>query len=119
MTKLTLSPGDEVKDLRLVMMPPATISGRVVIDPSAAPPSAAISVIAWLAAASMPGGARPARVNDDFTFELSAWPGRNLIDARNLPPGWAIRAVRHDSVDVIDDGIEVTPGEKSPASRWS
>jgi carboxypeptidase family protein len=111
LTKLTLSPGDEVKDLRLVMMPPGTISGRVVIDPSMAPPAAALSMIAWLDAQPMPGGARPARVNDDLTFEVVAWPGRNRVDALNLPPGWAVRTVRRDSVDVIDDGIEVAPGQ--------
>jgi protocatechuate 3,4-dioxygenase beta subunit len=111
MQKLTLGDAD-ITDLRLVAMPPATIAGRVVIDPSSQPPAAALSIASVLDSQAMPGGMRPVRVNDDFTFEVTAWPGRNRISTINLPAGWTIRAVRVDSVDVIDDGIDVSPGQK-------
>jgi hypothetical protein len=110
--KLTLAAGDDIKDLRLVTMPPATLSGRVVIDPSMPPPAASFSVMASLDNAMMPGGMRPAKIADDLSFELTASPGRNHIVTLNMPAGWMMRAVRVDSVDVIDDGIEVAPGQR-------
>jgi hypothetical protein len=93
-------------------MPPATISGRIVLDPSLAPPAAAMSVEAVPDEQSMPGGLSPARVADDLTFEITAQAGRNRVAMLNLPPGWMVRAVRADSVDVSEDGIEVSPGQK-------
>lgn len=59
----------------------------------------------------MPGGMRPARVNDDLSFELTLLPGRNRISMLNLPPGWAMRSLRVSSVDVIDEGIDVKAGD--------
>jgi carboxypeptidase family protein len=112
MTRLTLAGGDDVKDLRLVMMPAATISGRVVIDPSMRPPSAGFSLMAALENQFMPGGMRPVRVADDLTFEMTAQPGRNQIATLNLPPGWMLRSMRVDGVEVIDQGIDVTPGQR-------
>jgi protocatechuate 3,4-dioxygenase beta subunit len=111
MVKLTLD-GEDIKDLRLTAMPPATIGGRLVIDPSLTPPSAAFSLVTMLEDQPMPGGMRPARVADDLTFELMANPGRNRIGTLNLPMGWTMRSVRVNGLDVIDDGIEVTPGQK-------
>jgi hypothetical protein len=51
------------------------------------------------------------RVGDDLSFELPATPGRNRINPMNLPPGWTIRSVRANSIDVTGEGIEVKPGE--------
>jgi protocatechuate 3,4-dioxygenase beta subunit len=112
MLRLALNPGDDVKDLRLVTMPQATISGRIVLEPWLTPPAAALSIMAAPDNQTMPGGVRPAKVADDMTFELNAQPGRNRVAMLNLPSGWMVRAVRVDSVDVIDDGIEVSPAQK-------
>jgi protocatechuate 3,4-dioxygenase beta subunit len=111
MMKLTVG-SEDITDVRLVALPPAVVSGRIVIDPSLPLPAAALSLSAMPETPQMPGGMRPAIVADDLSFELTAMPGRNRITMMNLPPGWAIRAVRVNSVDVIDDGIDVKPGER-------
>jgi protocatechuate 3,4-dioxygenase beta subunit len=109
--KLTVG-SDDIKDLRLVALPPAIVTGRIVIDPSLSPPSAAFVLTATPDDQPMPGGTTPARVADDLTFELTLTPGKNRITAMNLPSGWTMRSVRVHSVDVIDDGIDVKPGEQ-------
>jgi hypothetical protein len=109
--KLTLGTED-VTDLRLVALPPATLSGRVLVDPSAPPPGASFSLAAMVQSAQMPGGLQPARIADDLSFEMIAMPGLNRIGALNMPPGWTIRSARIRSVDVMDDGFEVQPGER-------
>jgi hypothetical protein len=111
MMKLTVG-SEDIKDLRLVALPPAIVSGRIVVDPSMPLPAAALSMRATPVAQQMPGGTTPAIVADDLSFELTAMPGRNYITVLNLPPGWTIRSVRVNSVDVMDEGIDVKPGEQ-------
>lgn len=97
MMKLTVG-SDDITDLRLVALPPAIVSGRIVIDPSMSPPTAAFSLMAMPEVQLMPGGMQPARVADDLSFELTAMPGRNRITVLSLPPGWAMRSVRVNSI---------------------
>jgi hypothetical protein len=108
--KLTVG-SDDIKDLRLVALPLATLSGRIVVDPST-PPPATLALMTSPEDNPMPGGMRTVRVADDLTFQLLAAPGRNRIVPSELPPGWSMRSVRVNGVDVIDDGFEVKPGEK-------
>ncbi len=112
MMKLTVE-GEDIKDLRLVASPPSLVTGRIVVDPAQAQalPTTAFSIMAMGTDQQMYGQIMPARVADDLSFELSATPGRNRISILNLPPGWAIRAIRVNGVDAIDEGIEVKPGE--------
>jgi hypothetical protein len=110
---LTLTVGSEdIKDVRLVALPPAIVRGRVVVDSAQPFPAAALSLAAIVEDQSMPGGLQIAQVADDLSFELTASPGRNRINTINLPAGWAIRSVRVNSVDVSDDGIDVKAGER-------
>jgi hypothetical protein len=111
MMKLTVGTED-IKDLRLVAMPLALVSGRIVVDPSLPPPNAQLSLMATLDQQPMPGGRTPAVVADDLTFELTAMPGRNHIVSPFLPPGWTMRSVRVNNVEAIDDGFDVKLGEK-------
>ena len=111
MMKLTVGTED-IKELRIVAMPLAIVSGRIVVDPSLPPPNAQLSLVAALEEQSMPGGRTPAVVADDLTFELTAMPGRNHISSPILPPGWTMRSVRVNNVETIDDGFDVKPGEK-------
>jgi hypothetical protein len=110
MQKLTVG-SEDIKDLRLVVMPYATLSGRIVVDPTKTPPGE-LSLMASPDGYPMPGGMRVASVGDDLTFELTATPGRNHILPRQLPTDWSMRAVRVNGIDVIDEGIDVKPGEK-------
>jgi protocatechuate 3,4-dioxygenase beta subunit len=103
---------DDITNLRLVALPPAIVSGRVLVDPSTPLPSIGFSLVALIENQRMPGGLQPARIGDDLSFEMTAAPGRNRIGAMNLPPGWTIRSARIKSVDVMDDGFEVKAGEQ-------
>jgi hypothetical protein len=109
--KLTVGTED-IKDLRLVAMPPSMISGRIVVDPAQAPslPNP-ILLTAMPADGQVFGGMTPARVGDDLSFEISAAAGRSRINWMNLTPGWSIRAIRIGNVDVTDDDIDVKAGE--------
>ena len=110
--KLTVG-SEDIKDLRLIAMPLAIVSGRIVVDPSLPPPNPTqLSFIATPDEHPMPGGRPPAAVADDLTFELTAMPGRNHITSAMLPPGWTMQSVRVNNVEAIDDGFDAKPGEK-------
>ena len=104
---------DDIGDLRIVMSLPATIAGRIVVDPAQAqslPPGLMLMAIPFVPG-PMPGNA-PARFADDLSFELTApLTGRVRLNVNNLPPAWAIHSVRVNSIDVIDDGIELRPNQ--------
>jgi len=110
--KLTVG-SEDITDLRLVTSPPSLITGRIVIDPAQtqALQTATMSLVATDSELQRFGGIVPGKVADDLTFELSAMPGQNRINAMNLPPGWTIRAIRVNTMDVIDEGIDVKAGE--------
>ncbi|HXI31786.1 MAG TPA: carboxypeptidase-like regulatory domain-containing protein, partial [Vicinamibacterales bacterium] len=109
--KLTVGTED-IKDVRLVAMPPSTISGRVIIDPAQAPslPNA-VQLTAMPIDGQVFGGMMTARVGDDLSFELTAAAGHYRINWVNQPPGWTIRAIRINNVDVTDDDVDVKAGE--------
>ena len=52
--------------------------------------------------------ARPARVNDDGTFELEGLTDNDLIRVTGLPPEWGLKAVRFRSADVTDRALTST-----------
>jgi carboxypeptidase family protein len=109
--KLTVGTED-IKDLRLVAMPPSTISGRVIVDPAqAASLPNPVQLMAMPIGGQTFGGMTTARVGDDLSFELTAIAGRHRINWPNQPPGWTIRAIRINNVDVTDDDLDVKAGE--------
>ena len=58
-------------------------------------------------------GGMPAKVNEDYTFELSGLSDRRVLRAAaNTGPGstWSVKAVLFDAEDVTDKGIEFMPG---------
>jgi hypothetical protein len=104
--------GADIADLILVGAPPASVSGRVVLDAAAAQLVSA-SAIRLLPTSAEPGpgfGVTPVRVNDDLTFTMKSPPGRMRIVLVN-PGGLNVRSVRSSGVDVTDSGIEFKPGE--------
>ena len=109
--------GDDISGVRLVGSRPSTLSGRVIVDPTAARslrPSQfrVMSTPAqtdFIVFGPMIG---PAAVNDDWTFEVKARPtGPMRVTINGSPPGWALRAMRYRGTDVTDSGIEFRPGE--------
>jgi hypothetical protein len=60
----------------------------------------------------MPMGGGPARVNDDWTFELAGLAERRIIGANVAESGdWLVKAVYHNGIDITDAGLEFTPGQ--------
>jgi hypothetical protein len=113
--------GEDVADVRLTPVVPVALGGRVSFDdPSAAQalnPSA-IRVIAQPfnmdddgVGFQGPQGPPPA-LQDDFSFELKATPGRVALRAvvQSAPPaaaGWQLKAVRVAGNEVTDTGIDL------------
>ena len=110
--------GDDIANVQLVAAKPSTLTGRVIVDPAAAS-SLPRPVMIRAFPANVSGipapPPPPARVADDFTFEIKSTPGvmRLMMGGGFGPPpeGWSIRSVRLNGVDVTDAGIEFKPNE--------
>ena len=50
-------------------------------------------------------------MNDDFSFEIKARPGKTVIRMMSVTPGWTLKAVRVNGMDVTDEGLEIRPNE--------
>ena len=112
--------GDDVEGVRLVASKPSTASGRVVADAGAAqtlqPSSLRLMLQQVVFDIPMMNMGGPSVVNDDFTFELKARPGKMKVVLAGMPGagapnGWTIRAVRYRGADVTDSGIEFRANE--------
>jgi hypothetical protein len=114
--------------------PGATISGRVTeqasdspvarvivsADPGTPlPPSAGsrLTIDARLASdrLSGTGSAAYATARTDRTFTLTGLFGSRVLEFRNAPPGWYVKAVRYGERDVTDTPIEFKGGTNAPA----
>ena len=110
---------DDIAGITLVGTKPTVASGRIVVDPAAAQSLPRnIMIAAQSAEAGISGPPPPpARVADDYTFELRSFPGRMRLNLAGGAPGggllgnWAIRAVRLNGVDVTDRGIDFKPND--------
>lgn len=110
--------GDDVSDVRLVAAKPSRLTGRILVDPSAAaslPETLTIGVAPVTMIGIPAPPPPPARVAEDMTFELRPTPGafRLILGGgfAGAPSGWAVRSVRVNGVDVTDSGIVVKPDE--------
>jgi hypothetical protein len=107
--------GDDVTGLRLVASKPSVVTGRVLVDPAAAPalrPSALrLGLQPLQMDMMMMGGSPPGSVSDDLTFEMKAQPGKFRLTLFGQLPGWFIRSVRYRGVDITDAGMEFRPNE--------
>ena len=110
--------GDDIADVQLVAAKPSTLTGRIVVDPAAASSlPRPLMIRAFPAAVSgIPAPPPPpARMGDDFTFEIKSTPGMMRLalgGAFGPPPAdWSIRSVRLNGLDVTDAGIEFKPNE--------
>jgi hypothetical protein len=107
---------EDIDGIRLASSPMATAAGRIVVDQASrasfrpstvriGPQSAANEddlVIYVLD--------KPAR--EDFSFEFRTPGGLVNVRPSSVPSGWNLRAVRLNSTDVTDTGIEFRPGER-------
>src|SRR5437867_4178695 len=111
MAQITVN-GEDIADVRLVADAPVAVSGRVVLDPAAAgslAPSAFRVSTMWMPSSTMTisfVGISAAQVQEDWTFATKAVPGRNRMSI-STPPGWSMKAVRLNGVDVTDTGLDI------------
>ena len=106
---------EDLNGVVVVTAPGARLAGRVVTDTGepASFPSQQLMVMtqpAELSPNSLGAGGSIARVNDDWTFELS-----NLIDPGyfrvRVAKGWTLDAVYLDGADVTDTAVTLPPGQ--------
>jgi hypothetical protein len=88
----------------------ATVRGRIVTDGGA--PTFRPEMVRVMAtpAAPDPGpimGRAPSQAKEDWTFELRGLSGKCLFRATS-PPGWMLKAVHLDGVDITDTPTDLT-----------
>jgi hypothetical protein len=108
--------GDDVSGVVLMPLQPATITGRILLDPptmSIEPSELRVFVSPrtpeMRMPVPMPG---PPVVNDDLSFEAKAAPGEVIVRAfaSNAAVQWAVKSVTHDGRDITEDGLTLPPG---------
>jgi hypothetical protein len=104
--------GEDITDLHLIAAKPSVASGRILMDPGAAPtlPQGLTLFLQPADGAMQMGGNPPARMSDDGSFELKSGPGRMRIGMANAA-GWTIRSVRLNGSELTDTGIDFRPNE--------
>ena len=109
--------GDDVSGVVLMPLQPATITGRILVDPptlSIEPSELRVMVMPRspeLMRMPLPISGPPI-VNHDFTFEAKAAPGEVIVRAipSTAAMQWAVKSVTHDGRDVTEDGLTLTSG---------
>jgi hypothetical protein len=111
--------GSDITGVRLAAMKPSPLSGRIVVNDPAAAASLRPAMLRPMITPKNPedmgpmmGAVGPPKVNDDFTFELRSRPGTMVIRMGSPVPGWGLKTVRINGIDVTDDGFEVRPNEE-------
>jgi hypothetical protein len=109
--------GADITGIRLIAVKPSIIAGRIVIG-SGDPASLRKLTLRIGATLMSPNGGivlgptpPPAAVNDDWTFQTKARPGRAWIVTQGLTSTWMVKAVRYRGSDVTDSGFDVRAGE--------
>jgi hypothetical protein len=110
---------EDVTDVVLTPLQPATITGRLLFDPPAqALEASRFRVMATPKTQGMGMMAMPMQgppiVNDDFTFEIKASPGEMVLRAVPAMPmtaaDWTVKTVTHNGRDITEDGLDVASG---------
>lgn len=110
---------DDIDNLIVTTSAGATLTGVIVTDDGSAPPFRASQVQIFPQSAELTSGfmgGAPAKINEDFSFEIQGLFDRRLLrggigtGGAAGSMGWSLKAVLFDGVDVIDQGIEFAPG---------
>jgi protocatechuate 3,4-dioxygenase beta subunit len=100
--------GRDVDGVRLAYTHPSTVSGRIIADPSVFPAlQSSYSSVLVRSLEPQSSSASGGRINSDLTFTAAAYPGRHTVGLERVPPGWYVKVVRVDRVDVTDSTINV------------
>ena len=104
--------GEDIANLVVVTSKGGTASGRVIFD--GAPPASLSAIRVTSVAVDSDGpapGSTGASLKDDGTFELKGLAGARLIRVVGAPPGWTVKSVKANGIDITDTGAEFKPGE--------
>jgi hypothetical protein len=103
--------GRDVAGIRLAFIERSSLSGRIIVDAAGATAilAAHLSIVMNSQEGDNPSGSAP--INRDLAFQMKVRPGRHIVTLPNLPPGWFLRSVRVNGVDVTDAPIEVRRNE--------
>jgi len=110
--------GEDITGVRLAAAKQITATGRLVItDPAAAQTLRVGSLRLMVQPANsddmmMMMGPSGGTVKDDYTFEIKTPPGRMNVRVGVPTPGWVLKAVRWNGVDVTDTGIDFAAGSE-------
>jgi len=117
LTPVQISDSD-VTDLSLVMVPAATVAGRIERDPRSAQPLPTALTVRMMPPLDrmryiqqQPAEAAARR---DGTFEVRGVFGAQVIGLPNLTRGWFVASVRHGDDEIIDEPREFRPGDDRP-----
>ena len=108
--------GEDITGVRLTASKMVTATGHLVIPDAAAAQTLRPSSIRLMTMPANPDdmmmmmGPNGGTVRDDFTFELKTSPGRMNLRVGGAMPGWTLKAVRMNGIDVTDSGIDFTSG---------
>jgi hypothetical protein len=109
--------GADVDGIRLEPQPAVSITGRLVADPAVAPllKPEMFQILAMPKDQAdmmmMMPPAPPKPVNADGTFESSTFPGPVIFRTGAGQPGWMVKEVRLNGVDITETGTDVRSGE--------
>jgi hypothetical protein len=107
---------DNIENVLIVTSRGATLRGSIVTEDQQLLPVRPQQVNAFARPVEpevmMPMGGGPARVHEDWTFEMTGLAERRIIGASVAEGGdWLVKAVYHNGIDITDAGLEFTPGQ--------
>jgi hypothetical protein len=107
--------GADVPNMRVAPLTMVRATGRLVVDPAERalldPSSVRVGPLPTPFDGN-PGPSRYGTVGSDLTFEFGAWPIPARIRVMIESPGWLIKAVRHNGVDITDKTIDFVQGKE-------
>jgi hypothetical protein len=103
-----------IADVRLVLQPGARLAGRLIVEgnlPPLARPLRVAAPLPGIGPVSPTGPDDGADVKSDGTFEIDGLRGERVVQVLNLPVGWTVRRIEHDSTDVTQTPLRLDPGQ--------
>ena len=99
--------GTDITDLRLQTSSGSSVTGRVTfdaLDPTTTPKPSDVELAPIPADfdLSPPNNPASAEIHADWTFEIAGLNGPRRLQILRAPPGWALKEIRMNGIDVID-----------------
>jgi Carboxypeptidase regulatory-like domain len=104
--------GEDISNLLLTTGKGGTATGQVTFDGPKPPSITSVRVTSMAVDSDGPSlGGGLGSVKEDGTFELKGLTGPRLIRVGSAPPGWMLKSVKLNGVDITDTGAEFKVGE--------